>query len=226
MGKSGKKKRQKTGPGRARKPRRGKIAGSPAEEAVNQCLQDEGTLEEASGIFRDITGENVSLDAMSRYARRFRQNTESLLQIELLVDKLVDRAEAPLGQDAAALARRLLIVRALEAVEQLPDDSMHELSAERLSMLISRLERSRSVAERTAYLGTKSFDLAREAILSELEEEMYGHPELTERIREVMEQAYENALARDEGRPPERLDPPWGHESAGKDETRDEGGQG
>jgi hypothetical protein len=199
-------KRRKARSGRARKPQRSKIDGSPAEEAVKQCLKDGSTLREASGTFRDITGENISLDSVSRYARRFRQNTEELFQLESIVDKLVDQAGSPIGLDAAALARRLLVIRALEAVEQLPDGSMHELSAERLSMIISRLERSRSVADRTLYMGTKSYTHAREDILAELDEVMRGHPDLMEKNRIVVDQSHENALAKKEGRAPRRLD--------------------
>ena len=51
---------------------------------------------------------------------------------------------------------------------------MHELSAERLSMIISRLERSRSVAERTLYMGSKCYSYAREDILAQLDEELRG----------------------------------------------------
>ena len=167
-------KRRKARSCRARKPQRSKIDGSPAKEAVKQCLKDGGTLREASGTFRAITGENISLDSMSRYARRFRQNTEELFELELIVDKIVDRAGSPIGLDAAALARRLLVIRALEAVDRLPAGSMHELSAERLSMIISRLERSRSVAERTLYIGSKCYSYAREDILAQLAEELRG----------------------------------------------------
>ena len=59
---------------RGRRP--GKIAGSAAEGAVRACLERGGTLREAAGIFRDITGGSVSLDSVSRYYQRMRAEAE------------------------------------------------------------------------------------------------------------------------------------------------------
>jgi hypothetical protein len=178
---------------RRRKRRKSKIAEAPGQEAVDKCLQEGGTLEEASRILKDNDGFSVSTSAMSRYARRLRANSEELRKLEMLVAEIVDRAETPLGRDTAALARRLLLARALDAVDRLPDESLEGLSAERLSLFVSRLERTAAMVERVRLARTKAYGRAWEDILDRFDEELREHPDLLMQVREVAAEAYEAA---------------------------------
>ncbi len=188
------KKRVKRGRDRGRRKRRkGKVEGAPGQGAVDECLQDGGSLSEACGILRNTAGISVGTNAMSRYARRLRANSEELRKLEMLVAEIVDKSEAPLGRDTAALARRLLLARALDAVDQLPDESLEGLSAERLSLFVSRLERTAAMVERVRIARGEAYDRAREGIFDQLEEELREHPDLVMRIREAAADIYEAA---------------------------------
>ncbi len=181
-----------------RKRRKNKIEGTPGREAVDECLQDGGSLSEACGILRDNEGYSVSKNAMSRYARNLRAESAELRKLELLVAEIVESAEAPLGRDTAALARRLLLARALDAVRRLPDDSLEDISAERLSLFVSRLERTAAMVERVRLARTKAYDRARDDIFQRIEDELREHPDLLMSLREVMEEIFEAAARKAE----------------------------
>ena len=178
-----------------RKRRKSKVEGAPGQKAVDKRLREGGTLEEACGILRDNEGISVSTNTMGRYARRLRSNAQDLQKLEMLVGEIVDQSEAPLGRDTAALARRLLLARALDAVDQLPDDSLEGLSAERLSMFVSRLERTAVMVERFRLSASKAYDHAWADILKRLDEEWRDHPDLLLKVRKMAEDAYEAAQA-------------------------------
>ncbi|MEE9255828.1 MAG: hypothetical protein V3V56_01520 [bacterium] len=181
-----------------RKRRKNKIEGAPGQEGVDKCLQEGGSLREACGILRDTAGYSVGTNAMARYARNLRAESAELRKLELLVAEIVESAEAPLGRDTAALARRLLLARALDAVRRLPDDSLEDISAERLSLFVSRLERTAAMVERVRLARTKAYDRARDDIFQRIEDELREHPELLMRLREVMEEIYEAAARKAE----------------------------
>ena len=181
-----------------RKRRKSKIAGTPGREAVDECLLEGGSLDEACGILRDTAGVSVGTNAMSRYARNLRANSEEFRRLELIVAEIVESAEAPLGRDTAALARRLLLARALDAVHRLPDDSLEALSAERLSLFVSRLERTAAMVERVRLARTKAYDRAKEHIFQQVEDELREHPDLLTRLREVMEEIFAAAARKAE----------------------------
>ena len=75
-----------------RKPRPNKVERSGAKDAVNEVLLNGGTLKEASGKFRDITGESINIDSLGRHWLRIRYHYAKLEKLEVLVDHLLSRA--------------------------------------------------------------------------------------------------------------------------------------
>jgi len=125
-----------------------KIERAGAEEVVNEVLLGGGTLREASDKFREFTGEKISLDAVSRHRRKLLAYYALLEKLNLLADRLLDRAAAPLGEEPGEVARQALLVLAAEAVAHLSADAVEKLSPEALSNIVARLERTRAQSDR------------------------------------------------------------------------------
>ncbi|MEK6710496.1 MAG: hypothetical protein AABZ64_07950 [Nitrospinota bacterium] len=77
---------------RKRKQRPGKIRGSKAEPRVRACLLGGGSLREASSLFTGITGEKISLNAMSHHHHAIRMRARQVLEMETLAQELVGQA--------------------------------------------------------------------------------------------------------------------------------------
>ena len=122
-----------------RKLRPGKIRGSEAEPLVRKCLENGGTLEEASGVFRDNTGYSVGKDSLSRYWRSVRAEMEREWKARVLAEAVAERARS--GR-AVPLALEMLQAQVLEAAAALPDLALGGVPAERLSLVVCRLARA------------------------------------------------------------------------------------
>ncbi len=187
---------------RRRKRLKNKVERSQAADAVTECLMEGGTLREASEVFRRITGETISLDTLSRHFHSIMARAEHARMLDLLAHKIVDRAGGPPGWNTVALARQILQALALEATAELPDDAFEDLSAERLSLIIARLERSAALAERVRLEAHHLIFETRKDILEEIREMLQDHPELEMKVREVIEKKWEAEEPADEEEEP------------------------
>ena len=163
---------------RKRKRRPGKIRGSAAEPQVRECLERGGTLKEASEVFKESTGESVSLDALSRYCREVRAEAEQVREVGHQVAAMVREEDDFPGCYVTVLARKLLMFRAMEAVRQLPEDAFETMSADRLSLVLSRLERAAAMTDHNRMKSTDHYLLARTKMAGEWEDLLRAKPEL------------------------------------------------
>ncbi len=172
---------------RGRKHPPGKIERAGAEAAVNEVLMNGGTLKEACGRFREFTGETVSLDSMSRYRMRLYEHYAKMEKLDVLVDRLLDRAAEAPGKDPAALTREMLLALAMEAAEAITPEAMAALSPGELSLLLARLERTRTARDlvRLGYIRTAL--AAKRQILKDSDEEVARDPGLA-RESELVDQ--------------------------------------
>lgn len=175
-----------------------------AEEVVNPVLLSGGTQQEACEAFEKFTGEPISRFAISRHNGHLQLAAEKMRNLELLVDKMLEHEGyyegADPGEKAAALARRMLLARAVEAAADIPPEMMRKMPPDKLAQMIARLESSRISGERLRLQYNKAFDTAKEAILEKLEEEMHGHPKLLEEVAQLAEKAFGEAVNEVEGR--------------------------
>ena len=79
-------------PGRERGPR-SKVEMSGAEDAVDACFLAGGTLAEGREVFRSVTGERISLDALSRHRRLLIRRVERVEMKALFLEKFAEREE-------------------------------------------------------------------------------------------------------------------------------------
>jgi len=148
---------RRRGPDRGpRKRRKGKIAGSKAEAAVKECLLNGGTLEEASRLVTRINGKRTSKMSVARYYRRLIEAAERTQMVEGLARALAGKMTAASARNAGAMARQMLLARALEAAARLPEGAMNRLPPDRLALLLCRLERSAAEADRHRWEAFKS----------------------------------------------------------------------
>lgn len=181
-----------------------KIRRHGAEEAVNPVLLAGGTLQEGCEAFEKFTGEHIGKSSISRHNQRLRAAGERMKNAEMLIDRILENEGyykgCDPGEKVAALARRMLLTQAIEAVADIPPEEMAKLPPDKLAQMISRLEYSRISSERLRLQFNMAFEGAREAILTKLEEEMRGHPELFKRVAEHADAAFQKALVQAEGR--------------------------
>ena len=187
---------------RKRKRRPGKIRGSAAEPQVRECLERGGTLKEASEVFKESTGESVSLDALSRYCREVRAEAEQVREVGHQVAAMVREEDDFPGCYVTVLARKLLMFRAMEAVRQLPEESFEGLSADRLSLIISRLEREGALTDRNRVGANDLYAVARGHVLKEGREEFDGNLDLREQFNVI----WEERRRRKEGKSPRKVE--------------------
>ncbi|MEE9276517.1 MAG: hypothetical protein V3V62_14525 [bacterium] len=136
-----------------------------------------------------------------------RGGIEKMRRIEDLVNRLLWRLGG--GDDAGqtrgapdsgadsesrmtALARRVLLTKAVEAAVDLSGDAMKALSPDQLARMISRFEETRIASDRLRLQWTKGVEAAKEAIIERLEEELREQPELMASIRGVIDSAAGN----------------------------------
>ena len=201
---------------RKRKQRPGKIRGSKAEPRVRACLLGGGSLREASSLFTGITGEKISLNAMSHHHHAIRMRARQVLEMETLAQKLAGQAG---GADISALARRMLQAQALDAVAELDDFAFEGLPAERLSLVVARLERAAAVSEHARLRQAEVEERARRKLMEKLERGLRGRPEIWSQVCEAL--AAEGGGAAPEAPQPGALPRPPG---AGGPDGQGEGG--
>ena len=100
-------------PGRERGSR-SKIEMRGAEDAVDACFLAGGTLAEGREVFRSVTGERISLDALSRHRRRLIRRVEQVEMMALILEKLAEREE----QIRKGLITREEVARRVEEAER------------------------------------------------------------------------------------------------------------
>lgn len=183
-----------------RKPRPNKIERSGAADEVNEVLLNGGTLEEASGIFRDITGENISLDSMGRHWFRIRYHYAKLEKLEVLVDHLLNRAAGQPEDEPAELAREALLALAVEATDNLSAEAVSALPPGELSLLIARLERAKTQKERVRLEYIRTAMAKQKEIVKEMAEEVRANPGMREEMI-AMEEKETEAAQREEKKP-------------------------
>ena len=177
-----------------------------AEAVVDAAFRTGGTLQKAQAAFEKATGETISLDTLSRYRKEVLQRAvDKARQTEMLVERLVEREGVTYegcdpGEAVADLARRMLLTRAVEAVAGIPPGDMAALTPDKLAQMISRLESTRISGERLRLQHDRAFTAAKEAIFTQLEDEMREHPDLLKKVAAVAEEAYEATLAKAEGK--------------------------
>jgi hypothetical protein len=169
-----------------RKPRPNKVERSGAADEVNEVLVNGGTLKEASGKFRDITGESISLDSMGRHWLRIRYNYAKLEKLEVLVDHLLSRAAGWPAEDSGELAREALLALAVEAADNLSPEAISALPPDQLSLLIARLERAKSQKERVRLGYIQTAMAAQKEIVKRMADEVVANPGMREEM-EVMD---------------------------------------
>ncbi len=174
-----------------RKPRPNKVERSGAEDEVNEVLLNGGTLKEASGTFRDITGESISLDSMGRHWLRIRYNYAKLEKLEVLVDHLLSRAAGWPEEDPGELARGMLLALAVEAADNLSAEAISALPPGELSLLITRLERAKSQKERVRLGYIQTAMAAQKDIIKRMGEEVVANPGMREEMAAMDEEEEE-----------------------------------
>ena len=165
-----------------RKPRPNKVERSGAEDEVNEVLLGGGTLKEASGKFRDITGESISLDSMGRHWLRIRYNYAKLEKLEVLVDHLLSRAAGWPEEDPGELAREMLLALAAEAADNLSAEAISALPPVELSLLIVRLEHAKSLKERVRLGYIQTAMAAQKEIVDRMADEVVANPGMQEEM--------------------------------------------
>ncbi len=174
-----------------RKPRPNKVERSGAEDEVNEVLLDGGTLKEASGKFRDITGESISLDSMGRHWLRIRYNYAKLEKLEVLVDHLLNRAAGQPEDDPGELVREALLALAVEAADNLSAEAVSALPPGELSLLIARLEHAKTQKERVRLGYIQTAMAAQKDIIKRMGEEVNANPGMQEEMEAMDEEAEE-----------------------------------
>ena len=186
---------------------RSKVEKYGAENVVDAVLLKGGTLDEARDAFEEATGEPIGRSSIGRRNDHLRACTEKMKSLEALVERLIQREGITYegcdpGEAVADLARRMLMTRAVEAVADMPTEEMAKITPDRLVRLITRLESTRVSGERLRLQYDRAFAAAKEAIFKELEEGMREHPDLYQKVCDVAEAAYVNAVEKIEGRRP------------------------
>jgi hypothetical protein len=179
-----------------RKPRPNKVERSGAADEVNEVLLGGGTLKEASGKFRDITGGSISLDSMGRHWLRIRYNYAKLEKLEVLVDHLLSRAAGWPEEDPAEVAREMLLALAAEAADNLSPEAISALPPGELSLLIARLEHAKSQKERVRLGYIQTAMAKQKEIIEAMAEEINTHPGMREEM-EAMDREDDEAEERE-----------------------------
>lgn len=186
-----------TGPG-GRKHPPSKIERAGAEEAVTVVLMGGGTLEEACGRFREIAGEPLSINSMSRYRKRLFEHTAKMEKLDILVDRLLDRASEAPSSDPSAMVREMMLALAIEAADTIIPEAMAAMPPGELSLLVARLERTRSARDRVRLGYIQAAMAAKRGILREMAEEVAHNPMQLQEMRRVSREEDEQIAEEEE----------------------------
>lgn len=162
------------------------------EELVDRRLEQGVPYEQICKEVKEQTGEDISLSAIWRWNNRLRRATERMRRVHDLAERVVAEAKEQ-NLDMARFAGDLLLPRAIEAVADLTDAEMGEMTPKDLSLIIKRLSDAGVSRGHLRNRVEKGVREAKDAILAELEKELKGEPELLARMREKAEAAAANA---------------------------------
>jgi hypothetical protein len=125
---------------------------------------------------------------MSRYWKKVRAEGEEVRRMTEWASFLVRDKDGYPGCDLTILARKLYVFRAMEAVRRLADDAFEGMSADRLSLVLSRLERAASMTDHNRLKSTDYYLLARTKMAEEWKELLRGKPELLAKLQEAVDE--------------------------------------
>ena len=178
-----------------RRGRRSKVEEYGAEKVVDPMLAEGKTYEEVAEAFEKATGEKIGLCSIGRRNNRLLEGIRKTKRVEAMVDKLIEEVMAydgegrDPGEKVAAAARRMLMTQAVEAVSQMGKESFENLTPEKLAQMVNGLERSRISAEKLKLDYQDGFAAAKMAIIKEVRESFRAHPEVMEKVCEIVEAA-------------------------------------
>ena len=146
--------------------------------------------------FEKATGEKIALGSVHARNNRLLEGIRKTKRVEAMVDELIEEVMAydgegrDPGEKVAAAARRMLMAQAVEAVSQMGSkDSFEGLTPEKLAQMVNALERSRISAERLRLQYEDGFAAAKMAIIKEVRESFREHPEVMEKVCEIVEES-------------------------------------
>lgn len=178
-----------------RRGRKSKIEIHGAENIVDPLLAEGKTYKEVAEAFEKETGEKITLGSIGARNNRLLEGIRKTKRVEAMVDELIEEVMAydgegrDPGEKVAAAARRMLMTQAVEAVSQMGKESFAGLTPEKLAQMVNGLERSRISAEKLKLEYQDGFAAAKMAIVKEVRESFRAHPEVMEKVCEIVEAA-------------------------------------
>ncbi len=178
-----------------RRGRRSKIEEYGAEKVVDPMLAEGKTYREVAEAFEEATGEKIGLRSVGLRNNRLLEGIRKTRRVEAMVDELIEEVMAydgegrDPGEKVAAAARRMLMTQAVEAVSRMGKESFENLTPEKLAQMVNGLERSRISAEKLKLEYEDVFAAAKMAIVKEVRESFRAHPDLMDRVCEIVEEA-------------------------------------
>lgn len=178
-----------------RRGRKSKIEIYGAGKIVDPLLDEGKTYREVAEAFEKETGEKIALGSIGARNNRLLEGIRKTKRVEAMVDELIEEVVAYDGEGAdpgekvAAAARRMLMTRAVEAVSRMGKESFESLTPEKLVQMVNGLERSRISAEKLKLEYADGFAAAKMAIVKEVRESFREHPEVMDKVCEIVEEA-------------------------------------
>ena len=178
-----------------RRGRKSKIEIHGAENIVDPLLAEGKTYKEVAEAFEKETGERLHISSVQKRNNRLLEGIRKTKRVEAMVDELIEEVMAydgegrDPGEKVAAAARRMLMTQAVEAVSQMKKESFEGLTPEKLAQMVNALERSRISAEKLKLEYQDGFAAAKMAIVKEVRESFRAHPEVMEKVCEIVEAA-------------------------------------
>ena len=178
-----------------RRGRRSKVVEYGAEKVVDTMLAEGKTYQEVAEAFEKETGEKIGLGSIGARNNRLLEGIRKTKRVEAMVDELIEEVMAydgegrDPGEKVAAAARRMLMTQAVEAVSQMGKESFEGLTPEKLAQMVNGLERSRISAEKLKLEYQDGFAAAKMAIVTEVRESFREHPEVMDKVCEIVEAA-------------------------------------
>lgn len=178
-----------------RRGRRSKVEKFGAEKIVDPLLVEGKSYREVADAFEKATGEPLSISSVVTRNNRLLEGIRKTRRVEAMVDELIEEVMAydgegrDPGEKVAAAARRMLMTQAVEAVSQMGKESFEGLTPEKLAQMVNALERSRISAEKLKLEYQDGFAAAKLAIVKEVRESFRAHPEVMEKVCEIVEAA-------------------------------------
>ena len=178
-----------------RRGRKSKIEIYGAGKIVDPLLAEGKTYQEVAEAFEEATGEKITLGSIGARNNRLLEGIRKTKRIEAMVDELIEEVMAYDGEGAdpgekvAVAARRMLMTRAVEAVSRMGKDAFESLTPEKLAQMVNGLERSRISAEKLKLEYADGFAAAKLAIVTEVRESFHEHPEIMDKVCEIVEEA-------------------------------------